>query len=67
MGLVAIFAGALAPIIAIELLGDATAGVTNVPKVAVYMTVASVITIVSVLAAHETRATSLRHDRVLSD
>ena len=63
--LASIFAGALAPIIAIELLGDASDGVSNVPKVAVYMTIASVITIVSVLFAKETRASSLRHDRVL--
>ena len=65
--LASIFAGALAPIIAIELLGDAGAGVTNVPKVAIYMTIASVITIVAVLFAHETKASSLRHDRVLND
>jgi hypothetical protein len=31
------------------------------------MTIASVITIVAVLFAKETKATSLRHDRVLSD
>jgi hypothetical protein len=37
------------------------------PYLAIYMTVASVITIVAVLFAHETRATSLRHDRVLGD
>ena len=30
--LASIFAGALAPIIAIELLGDASEGVTNVPR-----------------------------------
>ena len=65
--LASIFAGALAPIIAIELLGDASAGVANVPKVAIYMTAASVITVVAVLFAHETKATSLRHDRVLGD
>ncbi len=63
--LASIFAGALAPIIAIELLGDAADGVSNAPKVAIYMTVASVITTISVLLAKETRATSLRHDRVL--
>ena len=65
--LASIFAGALAPIIAIELLGDASEGVTNVPKVAIYMTIASVITIIAVLVAQETKATSLRHDRVLQD
>ena len=65
--LASIFAGALAPIIAIELLGDASEGVTNVPKVAIYMTIASVITIIAVLVAQETKASSLRHDRVLQD
>ena len=65
--LASIFAGALAPIIAIDLLGDASDGTDNVSKVAIYMTIASVITIVAVLFAKETRATSLRHDRVLHD
>ncbi len=65
--LASIFAGALAPIIAIKLLGDAANGADNTAKVAIYMTVASVITIVAVLLAKETRATSLRHDRVMSD
>ena len=36
-------------------------------KVAIYMTITSVLTIVSVLVTKETRATSLRHDRVLND
>ncbi|UFN43753.1 MFS transporter [Nocardioides okcheonensis] len=63
--LASIFAGALAPIIAIDLLGDASEGSDNVSKVAIYMTIASVLTVVSVLFAKETRATSLRHDRVL--
>ena len=31
------------------------------------MTIASVITIIAVLVAQETKATSLRHDRVLQD
>ena len=31
------------------------------------MTIASVITIIAVLVAKETKATSLRHDRVLQD
>ena len=63
--LASIFAGALAPIIAIGLLGDAANGSDNVAKVAIYMTVASVITIVSVVLAKETKGHSLRHDRVL--
>ena len=65
--LASIFAGALAPIIAIDLLGSASEGTANVHKVAIYMTIASVLTIVAVLFAKETRASSLRHDRVLPD
>ncbi|HEU4350131.1 MAG TPA: MFS transporter [Actinoplanes sp.] len=60
--LASIFAGALAPIIALELLGSVEESNTN--AVAIYMTVASVITIGSVLAAKETARSSLRHDRV---
>lgn len=63
--LASIFAGALAPIIAIDLLGPASEGTANVDKVAIYMTVASVLTVIAVVFAKETRATSLRHDRVL--
>ena len=65
--LASIFAGALAPIIAIRLLGSASEGSANIDNVAIYMTIASVITIVAVLLAKETRATSLRHDRVMTD
>jgi hypothetical protein len=39
----------------------------NPTAVAVYMTVASVLTVVAVLAAKETARTSLRHDRALED
>lgn len=63
--LASIFAGALAPIIAIRLLGPATNGDSNVGGVAVYMTIASVITLVAVLLAKETARSSLRHDRVV--
>ena len=65
--LASIFAGALAPIIAIELLGPATNGAANVNSVAIYMTIASVITLVAVMLAKETRNSSLRHDRVLDN
>jgi hypothetical protein len=37
------------------------------PYLAIYMTVAAVITIVSVLATRETARSSLRHDRVTGD
>ncbi|MGG5257664.1 MFS transporter [Phycicoccus avicenniae] len=61
--LASIFAGALAPIIAVKLLGDVDT--KNTTAVGWYLAVAAVITVVSVLLAKETRATSLRHDRVL--
>jgi MFS family permease len=61
--LASIFAGALAPIIALKLLGDVENG--NTTAVGIYVAVASLITIVAVLFAKETRATSLAHDRVV--
>jgi len=64
--LASIFAGALAPIIALELLGDDIAN-ANTFAVGVYVTIASVITVIAVLVAKETKATSLRHDRVVRD
>ena len=63
--LASIFAGALAPIIALKLLG--TVEEANTTAVAVYLAIASAITVVAVLLAKETRATSLRHDRVLEE
>ena len=62
--LASILAGALAPIIALKLLGDVTDG--NTTAVGIYVGIASVLTIIAVLFARETRATSLRHDRVLA-
>ena len=63
--LASIFAGALAPIIALKLLG--TVEESDTTAVAIYMTIASAITIVSVVAARETARSSLRHDRVTDD
>ncbi|WP_225914929.1 MFS transporter [Nocardioides jiangsuensis] len=63
--LASIFAGALAPIIALELLGSTEE--KNTTAVAIYVCVASALTIVAVLFAKETRASSLRHDRVVRD
>ena len=63
--LASIFAGALAPIIALKLLG--TVEESNTTAVAIYVSIASVITIISVFVAHETKNTSLRHDRVFED
>jgi len=61
--LASIFAGALAPIIALKLLGDVTDG--NTTAVGIYVVIASALTVIAVLFARETRASSLRHDRVL--
>ena len=61
--LASIFAGALAPIIAVKLLGPED--VANTFLVGLYVATASVITIVAVLFAKETKATSMRHDRVV--
>jgi metabolite-proton symporter len=61
--LASIFAGALAPIIALKLLGSADE--SNTTAVGLYVCAASALTIVAVLFAKETRNTSLRHDRVV--
>jgi metabolite-proton symporter len=63
--LASIFAGALAPIIAVDLLGSADE--KNTFSVALYVAAASVLTIVAVFFAKETRASSLRHDRVVRE
>lgn len=61
--LASIAAGAVAPIIAIELLG--TKEESNTFAVGLYVAVTSVLTIIAVLVAKETRNSSLRHDRVV--
>jgi len=61
--LASIFAGALAPIIAVDLLGSTEE--KNTTAVALYVAAASLLTIVAVFFAKETRASSLRHDRVV--
>ncbi|MGA9748343.1 MAG: MFS transporter [Nocardioides sp.] len=61
--LASIFAGALAPIIAVKLLGPVE--VSNTFLVGLYVATASVITLVAVFFAKETKATSMRHDRVV--
>ena len=63
--LASIFAGALAPIIALKLLGDVDDG--NTTAVGIYVAIASVITIIAVLCAKETSNSSLRHDRVVPE
>ncbi len=61
--LASIGAGAVAPLIAVALLktGDGT----NTTAVAWYVAVTSVLTVIAVAFAKETRSTSLRHDRVV--
>ncbi|ROR92238.1 MFS transporter [Nocardioides aurantiacus] len=61
--LASILAGAIAPIVALKLLGSVEE--SNTFAVGLYITVTSVLTIIAVLAAKETRNTSLRHDRVV--
>jgi metabolite-proton symporter len=61
--LASIFAGALAPIIALKLLGDVAD--KNTTAVALYVCAASVISIIAVVYAKETKSSSLRHDRVV--
>jgi MFS family permease len=61
--LASIFAGALAPIIAVKLLGSADE--KNTTAVAIYVALASLITVIAVYFAKETRGSSLRHDRVV--
>ena len=63
--LASIFAGALAPIIALKLLGDVEDG--NTTAVGIYVAIAAVLTVVAVLSSKETASTSLRHDRVVED
>jgi metabolite-proton symporter len=63
--LASIFAGALAPIIAVKLLG--TVEESNTTAVALYVCAASVLTLIAVAFAKETRASSLRHDRVVRE
>jgi uncharacterized membrane protein len=62
--LASVVAGALAPIVAIALLGDVND--PNHGAVAVYMVVASVLTVLAVLLTRETRGESLEHDRTLA-
>jgi metabolite-proton symporter len=63
--LASIFAGALAPIIAVKLLGSTEE--SNTTAVALYVCAASVLTLIAVFFAKETKASSLRHDRVVRE
>ncbi len=63
--LASIFAGAIAPLVAVALLKTGTLENPNTKAVAIYVTITSVITVIAVLFAKETRGSSLRHDRVV--
>ncbi|MFY0407665.1 MFS transporter [Solicola sp. PLA-1-18] len=63
--LASILAGALAPIIALRLLGDVDD--PNTSAVGVYIAITAVITLAAVLLSRETSGSSLDHDRVLED
>lgn len=62
--LASVVAGGIAPIVAIALLGDIDS--PNHTAVGIYMVAASVISVVCVLLARETRGHSLEHDRALA-
>jgi len=62
--LASVFAGGLAPLISVALLG--TVDQKNTLAVSIYLAVAATITFVSAFVARETAKTSLRHDRVLN-
>ena len=61
--LASVVAGALAPIVAIALLGDVDN--PNHTAVAIYVSIASVLTVLAVLFTRETRGESLEHDRAV--
>jgi MFS family permease len=59
--LASVFAGGLAPLVAVALLGSVET--SNTLAVSIYLAVASSITFIGALAAKETARTSLHHDR----
>ncbi len=61
--LASIVAGGLAPFIAVKLLG--TVEESNTTAVGIYVAIAGLISVVATLAAKETKASSLRHDKVV--
>ncbi|MGH3357023.1 MAG: MFS transporter [Nocardioidaceae bacterium] len=60
--LASVFAGGLAPLIAVALLGSDLAN-PNTFAVGVYLAIAGAISVVATLVAKETRGSTLRHDR----
>jgi MFS family permease len=63
--LASVFAGGLAPFIAVSLLG--TVEERNTVAVSVYLAILAVLTVVAVCFAKETKGSSLEHDRVLDE
>ncbi|GAA0521681.1 MFS transporter [Saccharopolyspora subtropica] len=62
--LASVFAGGLAPMISVALLG--TVDERNTTAVSIYLAIAAVITLVAAVAAKETAGSSLRHDRTIN-
>jgi metabolite-proton symporter len=60
--LASVFAGGLAPLIAVALLGD-NLEAPNTAAVGIYLAIAGAISVVATLCAKETRGSTLRHDR----
>ena len=63
--LASVFAGGLAPFIAVSLLG--TVEERNTLAVSIYLAILAVITVTAVFFAKETAGSSLEHDRVLDE
>jgi hypothetical protein len=59
--LASVFAGGLAPLIAVSLLGGPEEN--NTLAVSIYVAAAALISVVATVLAKETRGSSLRHDR----
>jgi metabolite-proton symporter len=60
--LASVFAGGLAPLISVALLGDDLSN-PNTSAVGIYIAAAAALSVVATLCARETRGSSLRHDR----
>ena len=60
--LASVFAGGLAPLISIAILGSVDQ--RNTLGVSIYLAILAVITVIAVLMAKETAGSSLEHDRV---
>jgi metabolite-proton symporter len=63
--LASVFAGGLAPLISVALLGSVDE--RNTMLVGVYIAICAAVSVVAVLVAKETRGSSLRHDKVAEE